>query len=89
MRWSKPVLWGDDLTIAWQAPAGINSSMWYKPSVDPPGNDRQIISKVLAWDQTSAVLADVPVSAGEVVEINVAVFFPGGYAYPAPLTVTW
>jgi hypothetical protein len=80
---------GDDLRISWQAPAGISSRMWYKPSVDPPGNDRQIISLVIGWDQTSATLADVPVGPGEQIEINVAVFFPGGYAYPAPLVITW
>lgn len=80
---------GKNLTISWFAPKGINSTMWYKPSVDPPGNDRQIISKTIAWDKTSATLKDVPVSAGEQIEINVAVFFPGGYAYPRPMLVTW
>lgn len=80
---------GDDLVIFWEAPAGISSQMWYKPSVDPPGNDRQIISQVEAWNQTSARLNDVPVGPGEQIEINVAVFFPGGYAYPQPLVITW
>lgn len=80
---------GDDLIISWEAPAGITSQMWYKPSVDPPGNERQIISRVEAWNQTSARLADVPVGPGEQIEINVAVFFPGGYAYPQPLVMTW
>ncbi|MBI4022997.1 hypothetical protein HY375_02445 [Candidatus Berkelbacteria bacterium] len=80
---------GNDITIRWQAPTGISNTMWYKPSIDPPGNDRAIINKVSAWNETSATLTDVPVSAGEQVEINVAVFFPGGYAYPPPIKATW
>ncbi len=79
----------NDVVIRWQAPAGISSRMWYKPSVDPPGNDRQIISQTVAWDQTSATLNDITISAGETIEINVAVFFRGGYAYPKPLTIVW
>lgn len=80
---------GADITISWQAPAGISSTMWYKPSIDPPGNERQIITKVIAWDRTSALLENPPVSTGEQLEINVAIFFPGGYAYPQPITITW
>lgn len=80
---------GNDITISWRAPSGINSKMWYKPSIDPPGNERQIISKVIEWDATSAKLEKVPVSAGEQVEVNVAIFFQGGYAYPKPIMITW
>lgn len=80
---------GNDLTISWDPPAGINRTMWYKPSIDPPGNDRQIISKTVGWDRTSAVLENPPVNAGEKIEVNVAVFFRGGYAYPASTTVIW
>ncbi len=80
---------GNTMIIRWQAPAGISSSMWYKPGIDPPGNDRSIINKIVAWDQTSVTLENPPLNAGETIEINVAVFFPGGYAYPAPLVATW
>ncbi len=79
---------GNDLLVDWTAPAGMSPGMTYKVLVFPP-NNAPALSQLLQWDATSARLEDLPLAAGSEAGMNVSSYFPGGYAYPANVTVTW
>lgn len=78
---------GNDLLVEWTPPAGMRQGMWYKVILFP---ERQnIISQQLDWNATSARLTNVPLPAGTRVEMNVASYFDGGYAYPENVVILW
>ena len=81
---------GGDLQVYWNPPLGVTKEMWYKAIIwNAEGTPELFISKELRWDASSGVLENVPFVDGGVYVLNVAVFFPDGYAYSEYVDVEW
>ena len=78
---------GSDLVVRWTPPEGVTPGMWYKVLVFPEVGE--LISLQFDWDVSEARLEDTPLEEGELAEINVAIFFSGGYAYSSYIPVRW
>lgn len=75
---------GDNLSVNWTAPQGMEPGMWYKVLLFTAG--AQIpISNVFSWNATSAVLPNIPLPNGTNVTLNVAAYFNDGYSNSEPL----
>jgi len=61
--------------------------MWYKVILFPNGGN--VISDIIDWDASGARLRDIPLSDGATGRLNVAIYFPGGYAPSRYLPFTW
>ncbi len=61
--------------------------MWYKVLVFPEAGE--LISLQFDWDASEARLQDIPLEEGGAAEVNVAVFFVGGYAYSEYISLRW
>lgn len=86
----KDIKWlreGDDLVVEWTPPQDTTSDMWYKVILFPDGGN--VISDIIDWDASSARLRDIPLSDGATGTLNVAIYFPGGYAPSRYLPFTW
>ena len=86
----REVVWrkdGADLVVEWTPPEGVDPGVWYKVLVFP--EDGELISQVFEWDSTEARLEDVPLNAGDRAQVNVAVYFSGGYAYSEHVPMLW
>ena len=86
----KQVTWtreGDDIHVTWDPPLNVKSGMWYKVLVFPEDGD--LISQTFEWDADSATLSDIPLDEGDRAEVNVAVYFRGGYAYSEYVPLKW
>ena len=78
---------GEDLVVRWTAPEGVRPGMSYKVLVFP--EDGEVISLQFEWDVSEARLAEVPLQEGDLAEVNVAVYFSGGYAKSENIPLTW
>lgn len=78
---------GEDLVVGWTAPEGVRPGMSYKVLVFP--EDGEVISLQFEWDVSEARLAEVPLQEGDLAEVNVAVYFSGGYAKSENIPLTW
>ncbi len=78
---------GNDLVVSWDPPEGVKTGMWYKVLVFPEA--RELISLQFDWDVNEARLENVPLEDGDQAELNVAIFFSGGYAYSENSPLTW
>lgn len=86
----KNVIWqraGRDIFVTWEPPAGVKRGMWYKVILFPEKGS--IVSQTFSWDARSARLPDLPLADGERTELNVALYFSGGYAYPKNIVLNW
>ena len=84
------ILWsrdGNDFAVQWTPPAGAAPGMSYKVLLFPDGGE--VISTLLAWDVSSARLADVPLADGATGTLNVAIYWEGGFAPSEYLPFTW
>lgn len=77
---------GNNLIVDWTPPPGMTADMSYKVIIFRPSG---VLSQLVSWDAMTATLENVPLATGETVTMNVSSYFPGGYAYPASVTVTW
>lgn len=84
VTWTKD---GNDLVVRWTPPDGAKKGMWYKVLLFPHRGD--LISQVFDWDASSARLPSVPLNDGDTGDLNVAIFFRGGFASSANVPVTW
>ena len=78
---------GRDLVVGWTPPEGVKPGMWYKVLVFP--EDGEVISLQFDWDVDEARLRGIPLQEGDLAEMNVSVFFIGGYAYSENVPLTW
>ena len=86
----KDVVWsreGNDLVVGWTPPQDARNGMWYKVLVFP--QDGEVISQVFEWDADGARLPDVPLHEGDLADVNVAIYFSGGYAYSENVPLEW
>ena len=78
---------GADLVVTWDPPGGLDSGMWYKALVFP--GDGELISEIFEWHASSARLPEIPLEDGAGAEVNVAIYYPGGYAYSEYVPLEW
>ncbi len=78
---------GNDLIVAWQPPSGMTDKMWYKVIVFRTNG--QVLSQQVTWNSSDATLKNFPLDPAEAADMNVSSYFPGGYAYPASIKITW
>jgi len=79
-----------DLYVSWTPPEGVDSSMWYKVLVwNEAGTPDLFISDTFDWDAREAVLKDVTLKKGGTYSLNVAVYYPDGYAYSKYAIFEW
>ncbi|MCZ6891304.1 MAG: M23 family metallopeptidase [Chloroflexi bacterium] len=78
---------GSDLVVSWTPPVGAKPGMWYKVLVFPEAGE--LISLQFDWDVSEARLQDIPLKEGDVADVNVSVFFHGGYAYSDHIPLRW
>lgn len=78
---------GNDLLVSWKPPVGMKEGMNYKVGVTPKG--KPLISKVFEWNASSAIMVGLPLADGEEAEVNVGVFFRGGYSYSEYIPMVW
>ena len=78
---------GEDILVSWVPPEGVRSGMWYKVLIFR--DEGNLISQVEEWDVESARLKNIPLNAGETGQLNVAVYFRGGFADSEPVEVRW
>lgn len=80
---------GNDLHVTWQPPAGITSDMWYKVIVFVKANDQFATSLIFPPSSREAVLTAPPLTAKVGYYLNVALYWPTGYAYSVNVPFTW
>jgi len=79
-----------NLYVRWNAPQVVDKTMWYKVIVwNEFGTPSLFISKVFSWNATDALLEAVPFTQGGNYSLNVALFFPNGYAHSEYVMVRW
>jgi len=78
---------GSDLYVSWTPPEGMKQGMTYKVIVFR--NNQGVISKLLEWNTTEAILENLPLQPGEKASMNVSSYFDGGYAYPRSIDFIW
>ncbi len=80
----------DELHVSWNAPEGVDDTMWYKVIVWNLQDTPQLfISDIFEGNVTNAILEDVPLLEGGNYSLNVAVFFKDGYAYSEYIDFEW
>jgi len=84
IKWQRKA---NDLIVNWTPPQNMQEGMWYKVIIFR--KNKPIISKQFDWNNTSAILPNIPLDKNEEVEINVAVYFREGYAYPENIKLKW
>jgi hypothetical protein len=81
---------GNDISVQWDAPSGVEEGMWYKVIIgNEGGTPDAFVSQVFEWDAESATLPDIPLMDGGTYHLSVAVFYGGGYAYPEDEIFDW
>ena len=78
---------GSDLIVRRTPPEGVRPGMWYKVLIFPEVGE--VISLQFDWDAREAWLPNVPLQEGDLTEVNVSVFFVGGYAYSDHVSLRW
>ena len=80
---------GNDLHVSWQPPSGITSDMWYKVIVFIKSNGQFATSLSFPPSSTEATLPAPPLTPGVSYDLNVALYWPTGYAYSINVPFTW
>ncbi|GMR19243.1 MAG: hypothetical protein BMS9Abin34_375 [Patescibacteria group bacterium] len=81
---------GRNLEVRWTPPRGADNSMWYKVLVWNTGETPDLfISDIFKWNADSAVMKNVPLIDGGKYSLNVALYYPNGYAYSKYIIFSW
>lgn len=87
VRWERS---GGDLYVSWIPPEGVKSNMWYKVILwNESGTPDLFISDQFDWNDDEALMKDVPLIENDEYSVNVAIYFPDGYAYSEYIPVIW
>lgn len=81
---------GDDIYVSWAPPEGAKSNMWYKVIIkNEVGTPEIFVSDKFKWSASDATLKAVPFVDGGKYQLNVALFYPHGYAYSKYTIFEW
>jgi hypothetical protein len=78
---------GNALVAIWTPPHGVKAGMWYKVLLFPERGE--LISQVFDWRVNVARLPEIPLRDGDHAQLNVAIYFHGGYAYSERIPIVW
>lgn len=80
---------GNDLHVTWQPPTGITFNMTYKVIIFVKSNGQLATSLSFPYSSTEAILTDPPLTPGVDYFLNVALFWPTGFAYSVNIPFKW
>jgi hypothetical protein len=80
---------GNDLHVTWQPPEGITSDMWYKVVVFHKSTGQFATSLSFPPSSTEAILPAPPLTPGVEYYLDVAIYWPTGYAYSQYINFIW
>jgi hypothetical protein len=81
---------GADLYVSWEPQSGASKAQNYKAIIwNQNGTPEIFVSKTLDSGLSEGLLEDVPFIVGGAYQLNIAIFFNGGYAYSEYIYFEW